>query len=85
MTHTVKSGDLLIISSDGLFDNLYEDEIALILNQYFDSLSANNGETGESKKYTQEVLSSASELLVRRASNAGIKRDDMLIMLIHIE
>jgi hypothetical protein len=34
MTHIVKTGDILIISSDGLFDNLYEDEIALIVDNH---------------------------------------------------
>jgi protein phosphatase PTC7 len=31
LQHSLKTGDFLLLSSDGLFDNLYEDEIALIL------------------------------------------------------
>ena len=34
MSHKVKSGDFIIISSDGLFDNLYEDEIAMVINNH---------------------------------------------------
>jgi serine/threonine protein phosphatase PrpC len=108
MSHEVKSGDFIIVSSDGLWDNLYEDEIAMVLNNYFDGLflssynqnnpniiddAINNitNNTDHHKtsnheyNYTQDNLSSACELLVQRASNAGIKRDDMLIMLIYIE
>ena len=34
MTHEIKRNDFLILSTDGLFDNLYEDEIALIINNH---------------------------------------------------
>jgi protein phosphatase PTC7 len=34
LQHSLKTGDLLLLSSDGLFDNLYEDEIALIIQSY---------------------------------------------------
>lgn len=34
LKHKIKFGDFLILSSDGLFDNLYEDEIALIINNH---------------------------------------------------
>ena len=30
-SHRLQHGDLIVISSDGLFDNVYEDEIALII------------------------------------------------------
>lgn len=36
-THAIKSGDFLIISTDGLFDNLYEDEIALIIHDHINT------------------------------------------------
>lgn len=39
LTHHVQSGDFLLLSSDGLFDNLYEDEIALIINNHVVSFS----------------------------------------------
>ncbi len=34
LTHDLEDGDLLLLSTDGLFDNLYEDEIANILDQF---------------------------------------------------
>ena len=34
LQHSLKTGDFLLLSSDGLFDNLYEDEIALILQDH---------------------------------------------------
>ncbi len=36
-THDIQSGDFLLISTDGLFDNLYEDEIALIITEHVNS------------------------------------------------
>ncbi len=36
-THEILSGDFLVISTDGLFDNLYEDEIALIINEHINN------------------------------------------------
>jgi protein phosphatase PTC7 len=34
LTHALEDGDFLLLSTDGLFDNLYEDEIANILDQF---------------------------------------------------
>ena len=34
LQHSLKAGDFLLLSSDGLFDNLYEDAIALILKNH---------------------------------------------------
>jgi serine/threonine protein phosphatase PrpC len=45
MTHIVKTGDILIISSDGLFDNLYEDEIALIVDNHIKESAAATKQT----------------------------------------
>ena len=72
MTHEVKTGDFLILSSDGLFDNLYEDEIALIINNHL-STNLNTKEINEPKtvKYNQELLSSACELLIQRANKGN--------------
>lgn len=39
LKHRVKFGDFVVLSSDGLFDNLYEDEIALIINNSIVSLN----------------------------------------------
>lgn len=105
MTHCLKSGDFLLISSDGLFDNLYEDEIALLVDKHMkslpsvssssslsvfihpvqnrgnndiddddhDELKPINSSTCSSNKtvnnhVTSDLLSSACELLVERAS-----------------
>jgi len=123
MTHRLEAGDFLLISSDGLFDNLYEDEIALLVDKHISerssrsspsslssmmapvedvvvgggtdadssivALSANSNNSSANKTVmhqhiSSEILSSACQLLVERASLAGIKKDDMLIMLIYI-
>jgi hypothetical protein len=36
-THYLQSGDFVLISTDGLFDNLYEDEIALIIFEHLNT------------------------------------------------
>ncbi len=59
-SHHLKQGDYLIISSDGLFDNLYEDEIALIVQEHIAS--------EESAKITSDLLESTCQLLVHKAS-----------------
>lgn len=130
MTHRLKSGDFILISSDGLFDNLYEDEIALLVDRHINNNlsgsvleeTTNNTTTTQMNpsvsdkpktvNITSDLLSSACELLVDKASiginkkltfqklfrntkknlikiffsciSAGIKKDDMLIMLIYI-
>ena len=63
-SHQLKSGDYLIVSSDGLFDNLYEDEIALIILEYINS----NTSSSSSTKVTNELLDSACQILVHKAS-----------------
>lgn len=73
--HRVRPGDLLIISSDGLFDNLYEDEIAMVISNHLSSSCSDHdsGATNKTvKNVTNEMLSSACELLVRRASTGNI-------------
>jgi hypothetical protein len=170
--HLIKSGDYIIMSSDGLFDNLYEDEIAMLINKHHQdfyshsvqvnlsnessnpsSTSSSNQSSNESFNpssnpsskpssnessnpsstssssssllsldkeidsttsklnsatindssfntnntnnnnnnnndslglVSEEFLNSTCQLLVAKASNAGIKRDDMLIMLTYI-
>lgn len=79
-SHLVKSGDFLLISSDGMFDNLYEDEIALVIDQSINSFEF----ADSSSEITSELLSSICQIIVQRASKAGIKQDDMLVMLIYI-
>ncbi|CAF0804478.1 unnamed protein product [Brachionus calyciflorus] len=92
-THEIKSGDFILLSSDGLFDNLYEDEIALIIDNHIQSkikLSMDQLDEISDKKLvnpnliTKELLSSCCEILVQKAANAGIKRDDMLIILVYV-
>lgn len=73
LKHRVKLGDFVVLSSDGLFDNLYEDEIAQIINSNIDG-----------KKVTHEILNVISQQLVEKASEAGIKRDDILLFLIYV-
>merc|ERR1711884_879621 len=85
-SHLVKSGDFLIISSDGIFDNLYEDEIALIIDQNINDESLNLcAQQHSPTKITNELLSSICDILVQKASKAGIKQDDMLVMLVYID
>lgn len=62
-------GDLLLIASDGLFDNLYEDFIVQILNNHLD------------EDITIESLQNVCEMLVESACHAHIKRDDILVLL----
>lgn len=107
MTHRLEAGDFLLISSDGLFDNLYEDEIALLVDKHISerssrsspsslssmmapvedvvvgggpdadssivALSANSSNSSANKTVmhqhiSSEILSSACQLLVERAS-----------------
>jgi serine/threonine protein phosphatase PrpC len=68
-THRIKSGDFLIVSSDGLFDNLYEDEIAMIITNHIQSRQEQDS---SAVNITKDMLDSACELLVQRAS-LGIK------------
>ena len=61
-SHQLKQGDYLIISSDGLFDNLYEDEIAMIVQEHVTS-----GESAATA-ITSDLLDSACQVLVHKAS-----------------
>lgn len=65
-----------------MFDNLYEDEIALIIDQ---SINSNRFADSPPRMITNELLSSICQVLVNKASKAGIKQDDMLVMLIYID
>ncbi len=56
-----------MISSDGMFDNLYEDEIALIIDQTINSFKYVNS----SLKITKELLNSTCHVLVQKA-NKGL-------------
>ena len=58
-SHLTKSGDFLVLSSDGLFDNLYEDEIALIVNEQ--AAAAN-------MLLTNDLLDTICDALVQKAS-----------------
>ena len=73
LTHQTKPGDFLLLSTDGLFDNLYEDEIAHIIDNHI------NGE-----EITSQLLNSTCEVLIQKACKAGIKRDDMLVILVRV-
>lgn len=126
-THEIQSGDLLVISTDGLFDNLYEDEIAMIISEHINDKLKENGrhislvgidDQDQSANHdpilinsleeavnkldinlddkndktlnfnnliSSDMLESACDLLIQKASKAGIKRDDMLIMLIYVD
>ena len=67
-SHLVKRGDFILISSDGMFDNLYEDEIALIIDQTINSFKFVNS----SFKITKELLNSTCHVLVQKA-NKGME------------
>ena len=72
----MKPGDYLIISSDGLFDNLYEDEIALIIQNHISDTTASSTSTSSSSsnnnKITSEILDSACQTLVHKASKGNL-------------
>jgi serine/threonine protein phosphatase PrpC len=86
LTHEIKAGDFLVLSTDGLFDNLYEDEIALIINNHIQNHSQDTKTViNPLPRITSDLLNSTCDLLVQKACKAGIKRDDMLIILIYIE
>lgn len=72
-SHQLKSGDYLIVSSDGLFDNLYEDEIALIVFDYINSNSFSSPSSSNSRFISNELLDSACQMLVHKASK-GMKK-----------
>jgi len=59
LTHEIKRNDFLILSTDGLFDNLYEDEIALIISNHI-SCSQQSDETPEEIVGEEEELNSFS-------------------------
>lgn len=75
-SHQLKPGDYLIISSDGLFDNLYEDEIALIIQNHISDTTASSTSTSSSSnnnnKITSEILDSACQTLVLKASKGNL-------------
>jgi serine/threonine protein phosphatase PrpC len=77
-SHQIKSGDYLIISSDGLFDNLYEDEIALIIQEHIDLFQSQNN--NNNFKITSDLLDSACQLLVNKASKGNNDNNSMLII-----
>lgn len=62
-------GDLILIASDGLFDNLYEDFILQIIQNHLDDQSS------------PQSLQNVCQILVQSASHARIKRDDILVLL----
>ncbi|CAF1518488.1 unnamed protein product [Rotaria sp. Silwood1] len=67
--HHLEIGDLLLIASDGLFDNLYEDFIVQIINNHLDD------------QYSVESLQNVCQMLVQSACHAHIKCDDILVLL----
>ncbi|CAF3338737.1 unnamed protein product [Rotaria sp. Silwood2] len=67
--HKIEIGDLLLIASDGLFDNLYEDFIVQIINNNLDD------------QYSVESLQNVCQMLVQSACHAHIKCDDILVLL----
>lgn len=67
--HQLEIGDLLLIASDGLFDNLYEDFIVQIINSHLDD------------QFSVESLQNVCQLLVQSACHARIKCDDILVLL----
>ncbi|UJR24670.1 hypothetical protein I4U23_006043 [Adineta vaga] len=67
--HNLEIGDLLLIASDGLFDNLYEDFIVQIINNHLDD------------QISVESLQNICQILVQSACHARIKRDDILVLL----
>ena len=78
-----------MISTDGLFDNLYEDEIALAIDTHLNSLASASVTAGQQTKHISVIdscqLDSTCAHLIEMARRAGIKKDDMLIMLVYIE
>lgn len=69
LEETLQLGDLLLVASDGLFDNLYEDLIVQIINSHLDD------------QVSVESLEKVCEELVQSACRARIKRDDILVLL----
>ncbi|CAF3248420.1 unnamed protein product [Rotaria socialis] len=67
--HNLEIGDLLLIASDGLFDNLYEDFIVQIINNHLDD------------QCSVESLQNVCQMLVKSACHAHIKCDDILVLL----
>jgi len=67
--HNLEIGDLLLIASDGLFDNLYEDFIVQIINNHLDD------------QFSVESLQNVCQMLVQSACHARIKCDDILVLL----
>ena len=54
MTHDIKRGDILVLSTDGLFDNLYEDEIALIIDNNLSCIEKSGKEVGDKEDHCPE-------------------------------
>ena len=65
-THILFPEDFLIISSDGLFDNLYEDEIAELVYDHTSAFTV----------IDEEVLHSTSRLLVQKACKGKSNSSD---------
>ncbi|CAF1147298.1 unnamed protein product [Rotaria sordida] len=61
--HHLEIGDLLLIASDGLFDNLYEDFIVQIINNHLDD------------QYSVESLQNVCQMLVQSACHGKIQFD----------
>ncbi len=57
LTHDIKRGDILVLSTDGLFDNLYEDEIALIIENNLSCIEKSGKEMGDKEDYGTEFNS----------------------------
>ncbi|CAF0822932.1 unnamed protein product [Didymodactylos carnosus] len=70
---TLEPNDLILLATDGLFDNLYEDFILQIINKHLCLDDVN-----------QDMLNHTCQLLVQNAKNAHIKPDDILVMLFSI-
>ncbi len=65
----LEKGDLLLIASDGLFDNLYEDFIVEILNNHLVSLNFEN-EISFFLKWNCKGFPNLSGIITKSLSNA---------------
>jgi hypothetical protein len=83
--HLIKSGDYIIMSSDGLFDNLYEDEIAMLINKHYQDFyshsvqvnlsneSSNPSSTSSSNPSSNESFNPSSTSSSNESSNPSSK------------
>jgi protein phosphatase PTC7 len=61
--HTVHAGDVIIVASDGLFDNVYEDDIERIVQTKLTVLNKNYPSSGKSAKHTSPRTTVGTTLL----------------------